>query len=190
MAKGRKRKSRKTVKPQVKVKRPTATVTRKRQPKAKKERSSRGRPGLVGGFQGHDPRSSYLPAKKSHILDNTIPRVEYQVDKNGFIQQVSRGPTKIQSASQPAWEEVKWEVGVPTMQTEFNGWQNEPVVTGYFMDTGAGVQSPAHPGFTAVAQRISRTEHVPLNQANAILAATSRHASASAKLVNPRLSRV
>jgi hypothetical protein len=48
----------------------------------------------------------------------------------------------------------------------------------------------AHPGFKAVANKISVEEHLSHKEAGAILANASRHASAKAKKENPRLNRV
>lgn len=48
----------------------------------------------------------------------------------------------------------------------------------------------AHPGFKAVAQGIAAREGMPIQQANAILAARSRSASPAAKKKNPRLNKV
>ena len=50
--------------------------------------------------------------------------------------------------------------------------------------------SAAHPGFKAVAAKIEAKEGVSKERADAILAASSRHASAGAKKRNPRLRRV
>ncbi len=47
-----------------------------------------------------------------------------------------------------------------------------------------------HPGFKAVASKIAAKEGVSKERANAILAASSRGASASAKHKNPRLKKV
>lgn len=47
-----------------------------------------------------------------------------------------------------------------------------------------------HPGFKAVASKISKKEGVSKERASAILAASSRGASAKAKKANPRLKRV
>ena len=47
-----------------------------------------------------------------------------------------------------------------------------------------------HPGFKAVAQKIARKEGVSMKQASAILASSTRNASAQAKRANPRLRRV
>jgi len=47
-----------------------------------------------------------------------------------------------------------------------------------------------HPGFKAVAESIARSEGVSRERAGAILASSSRHASAAAKHSNPRLNRV
>lgn len=48
----------------------------------------------------------------------------------------------------------------------------------------------AHPGFKAVAGKISRKEGVSRKAAGAILAASSRKASAKAKRANPALRKV
>lgn len=48
----------------------------------------------------------------------------------------------------------------------------------------------AHPGFKKVSQGISKRMHIPVERANAILAARSREASPAAKKKNPRLKRV
>lgn len=48
----------------------------------------------------------------------------------------------------------------------------------------------AHPGFSAVASRISHSAGVPLKNARAILAASTRKASPAAKRANSRLRRV
>lgn len=47
-----------------------------------------------------------------------------------------------------------------------------------------------HPGFKKVASSIARKSGVSMEAAGAILAASSRHASAKAKRRNPRLKRV
>ena len=47
-----------------------------------------------------------------------------------------------------------------------------------------------HPGFKAVQQKIARREGVSMKQAGAILASSTRNASASAKRANPRLKKV
>ena len=47
-----------------------------------------------------------------------------------------------------------------------------------------------HPGFKAVASKIARKEGVSKERASAMLAASSRHASAAAKRHNPNLKRV
>ncbi len=47
-----------------------------------------------------------------------------------------------------------------------------------------------HPGFKAVASKIASREHISAARASAILASSSRHASAAAKRSNPRLKRV
>lgn len=47
-----------------------------------------------------------------------------------------------------------------------------------------------HPGFKAVQAQISAKEHVSSKIAGAILAKSTRNASASAKKVNPNLRRV
>jgi hypothetical protein len=48
----------------------------------------------------------------------------------------------------------------------------------------------AHPGFKAVAQSIASRQGISAKRAGAILAASSRRASAGAKRRNPRLKRV
>ena len=47
-----------------------------------------------------------------------------------------------------------------------------------------------HPGFAAVKNKIAKKEGVSKKAAGAILAASTRKASASAKKANPRLKRV
>jgi hypothetical protein len=47
-----------------------------------------------------------------------------------------------------------------------------------------------HPGFKKVSQKIQKEQGVSKKQADAILAASSRGASAAAKRKNPRLKRV
>lgn len=47
-----------------------------------------------------------------------------------------------------------------------------------------------HPGFKSVAKKIARKENVSVKRASAILASSSRHASAAAKRRNPRLRKV
>lgn len=48
----------------------------------------------------------------------------------------------------------------------------------------------AHPGFKAVQAKIAKKEGVSKKEAGAMLAASSRKASAKAKKANPRLKRV
>lgn len=48
----------------------------------------------------------------------------------------------------------------------------------------------AHPGFKAVANKIAKKEGVSKKAAGAILAKSTRNASAKAKKANPRLNRV
>ena len=48
----------------------------------------------------------------------------------------------------------------------------------------------AHPGFKAVQSKIARKEGISSDRAGAILASSSRNASAKAKKANPRLKRV
>lgn len=48
----------------------------------------------------------------------------------------------------------------------------------------------AHPGFTAVANKISAKEHLSRNAARAVLASKTRGASPAAKKANPRLLKV
>jgi hypothetical protein len=47
-----------------------------------------------------------------------------------------------------------------------------------------------HPGFSKVAASIARKQGISKQAASAILASSSRHASAKAKHKNPRLKRV
>lgn len=47
-----------------------------------------------------------------------------------------------------------------------------------------------HPGFAAEARKISQKEGVSRRAADAILASSSRHASAKAKRNNPKLKKV
>ena len=51
-------------------------------------------------------------------------------------------------------------------------------------------KSAKHPGFKAVQKKIARKSGVSMERAGAILAASSRGASAAAKRKNPRLKRV
>lgn len=48
----------------------------------------------------------------------------------------------------------------------------------------------SHPGFKAVAAKIASREGISGSRARAILASSTRHASAKAKRANPRLKRV
>ena len=50
--------------------------------------------------------------------------------------------------------------------------------------------SKVHPGFKAVRNKISNSEHLSKKAAGAILANATRHASKSAKKANPRLNKV
>ena len=50
--------------------------------------------------------------------------------------------------------------------------------------------SKSHPGFASVEAHIAHKEGVSRKEAGAILASSSRHASAHAKHENPRLKRV
>lgn len=50
--------------------------------------------------------------------------------------------------------------------------------------------SKKHPGFKAIQKKIAAKEGVSLGSAAAILAKSSRNASAKAKAANPRLKRV
>lgn len=47
-----------------------------------------------------------------------------------------------------------------------------------------------HPGFKKVAQSIARKQGISIKRADAILASSSRNASAAAKRKNPRLRKV
>jgi len=51
-------------------------------------------------------------------------------------------------------------------------------------------KTKAHPGFKAVANKISKSEGVSKEAANAILASASRKASTGAKKANPKLKKV
>lgn len=51
-------------------------------------------------------------------------------------------------------------------------------------------KSKAHPGFKAVQEQIARERGVSKERAGAMLAASTRRASAAAKRANPRLKRV
>lgn len=53
-----------------------------------------------------------------------------------------------------------------------------------------GSVSKAHPGFEGAAHDIAMKERVSMDSARAILAKSSRNASAKAKKANPRLKRV
>ena len=59
---------------------------------------------------------------------------------------------------------------------------------GYHHDRSSHKQ--AHPGFKNVQSSIAKREGISKDRAGAILAASSRHASAHAKAANPRLKRV
>jgi len=48
----------------------------------------------------------------------------------------------------------------------------------------------SHPGFKSVAKKIASHEHLPYGRAAAILADSSRNASAKAQKANPRLKKV
>jgi hypothetical protein len=48
----------------------------------------------------------------------------------------------------------------------------------------------AHPGFKAVQKKIASKQGIPMKNAGAILAASSRGASSAAKAKNPRLRKV
>lgn len=50
--------------------------------------------------------------------------------------------------------------------------------------------SASHPGFKKVGSEISKKEGVPLDQAYAMLASSTRNASPKAKAANARLKRV
>jgi len=47
-----------------------------------------------------------------------------------------------------------------------------------------------HPGFKAVAAKIAKSEGIPVKNASAILASSSRKASPAAKAKNPKLNKV
>jgi hypothetical protein len=50
--------------------------------------------------------------------------------------------------------------------------------------------SKSHPGFSAVAGKISKKEGISKERAGAILASSSRNSSKAAKKANPKLKRV
>jgi hypothetical protein len=50
--------------------------------------------------------------------------------------------------------------------------------------------SKAHPGFKAAEAQIARKQHIPMQNAGAILAAGARKASPAAKKANPNLRKV
>ncbi len=52
------------------------------------------------------------------------------------------------------------------------------------------MKTKSHPGFARVQSNISKKMGVSMERAGAILASSSRHASAKAKRANPRLKRV
>lgn len=115
-------------------------------------------------------RASKLPIYNSTSFMRQHPNSEFDIDSAGFIQ------TK-----------PKIERGVQHMEVDhmlFPEYRDSDVQP---MEVGGSIK---HPGFRVEAQRISREQHIPLNQADAILAASSRGASASAKRFNPRLNRV
>lgn len=49
---------------------------------------------------------------------------------------------------------------------------------------------PSHPGFKSVAKSMAKKQGVPMDRAEAMLAAGTRRAGASARKKNPRLNRV
>lgn len=68
------------------------------------------------------------------------------------------------------------------------GW---PTRKNYMKSGGVYVHNGgAHPGFKAVQAQIAAKEGISSDRAGAILAASSRNASAAAKKANPRLKRV
>src|SRR6266498_1292905 len=62
--------------------------------------------------------------------------------------------------------------------------------SGWRDQMGMEQMAKKHPGFKAVASKIAAKEGVSKERANAILAASSRGASAAAKRKNPRLKKV
>lgn len=61
---------------------------------------------------------------------------------------------------------------------------------GWRRQTQTRVGGITHPGFKGVAQSIAKREGLPIENANAILAASSRRASVKDKILNPRLKKV
>ena len=58
------------------------------------------------------------------------------------------------------------------------------------MAKGSKPKSKAHPGFTAIKNKIAKKEGVSPDRAGAILAASTRNASKAAHKANPRLNKV
>jgi hypothetical protein len=52
------------------------------------------------------------------------------------------------------------------------------------------MKTKAHPGFKAVQAKIAAKQGIPMKNAGAILAASSRSASPASKKANPRLKKV
>lgn len=52
------------------------------------------------------------------------------------------------------------------------------------------MKSKAHPGFKAVQKKIAQKQGIPMENAGAILASSSRKASPAAKKANPNLKKV
>jgi len=48
----------------------------------------------------------------------------------------------------------------------------------------------SHPGFAGAARSVAAREHLPMKNAAAIIAASSRNASPTAKRANPRLKKI
>lgn len=58
------------------------------------------------------------------------------------------------------------------------------------VDHSKNRKSKAHPGFKSIQQGIAKREGISSERAGAILASSTRHASAAAHKANPRLSKV
>ena len=78
--------------------------------------------------------------------------------------------------------------GKLTTHTTFDEHTGKP--TGTHVGPGHFSDATSHPGFAAVQSKIAAKEGISKDRAGAILAASSRHASKSAKKANPRLKRV
>jgi hypothetical protein len=67
---------------------------------------------------------------------------------------------------------------------------NESYKVGQILTNWTHLMAKKHPGFKAVQAKIAAKEGVSKKEAGAMLAASTRNASAKAKKANPRLKRV